>query len=155
MTQAVPLLTYIRKISSQLLRDFTYPHGPNTGTVKVYLDHFILNPLCSLFTLTQLFRLVFYSDLLTPGWCGFRIPVQVRDYFHFKTFRLAVGSTLLLIQWVLVLFPGAKRPVCEADHQSLSGAEVKSKWSYNLRPLYLFMERKGKTLPLPLQIHVL
>jgi hypothetical protein len=140
VTQAAPLRTCIRKIPGQVLRDFTYPHALNTGTVKLYLKHFLLNAFSSLFTLTQLFRFVFYSDLrvLTPGRCGVRIPVQVRDYFRFKTSRPSLGPTQPLIQWLLVLFPGAKRPECESDHPPLSGAEVKNEWSYtSTPPIYL------------------
>jgi len=98
------------------------------------VDHFLLNPFSSLFTLTQLFRLVIYSDLLTPERCGVRIPAQVRDYFHFKTSRPALGPTQLLIQWVLALFPVTKRPGRESDHPPLSGAEFKNEWSYISTP---------------------
>jgi len=104
----------------------------------IQVDHFFLNPFSSLFTFTQLFRLVFYSDLLTHERRGVRIPVQVRDYFRFKTSRPALVPTQLLIQRVLALFPGTKRPVRESDHPPLSGAEFKNEWSYiSTPPIFL------------------
>ena len=47
---------------------------------------------------------------------------------------MALRPTRPLIQWVLVLFPGAERPGCESDHPPLSGAEVKNEWSYTFTP---------------------
>jgi hypothetical protein len=45
--------------------------------------------------------------------------------------RTAVGSTQPSIQWVPgALSLGVKRPESEADHLSLSSAEVKNAWSY-------------------------
>jgi len=54
---------------------------------------------------------------------------------------------------------GVKRPVCEADHSPPPSAEVKTVWSYNSTPSYVFMawrlvERTDKftfTLPGPSQ----
>jgi len=107
------------------------------------VEHFLLNPISSLFTLAQLFRLVFYSDLLTLEWCGVRISVQVRDQFHFKTSRPNLGTTQLLIQWVLALFAGTKRPGRESDHPPLSGAEFKNEWSYiSTPPISLHGEKR-------------
>jgi hypothetical protein len=58
-----------------------------------------------------------------------RVPVASRIISCQKSFRPALWSTQLSIQWVArALSPGVKRPGREADHSPEASAEVKKIW---------------------------
>jgi hypothetical protein len=63
------------------------------------------------------------------------------SFFLFTiTFRLALGPTLSLVQWVPgCLSPGIKQLEHEADHLLPSNFEVKNAWIYASPPPYIFM----------------
>jgi len=49
-------------------------------------------------------------------------------------------SVINTLVFELILFPGVKRPKCEADNSLPSCAEVKNAWSYTSALPYVFME---------------
>jgi hypothetical protein len=71
---------------------------------------------------------------------GIRVPVGLRIFFFFTSFRSALGSTQPPIQWLPgALSPRVKRPGRKADHSSPASAEVKKMWIYTSTPPYAFM----------------
>jgi len=65
--------------------------------------------------------------------------------------RPMLGPTQSSMEWLPgVLSPGIKHPRCETEHSPPTSAEVKSAWSYNSIPPYIFMAwdlTTGTTLP--------
>ena len=64
--------------------------------------------------------------LLRTGRSGIRIPAERRNFPLLQKFRPALESEKPPIQWVLVFFPGVKRPRRVAIHWPLSSVEVKN-----------------------------
>jgi hypothetical protein len=63
--------------------------------------------------------------------------------FSLPSVHTGFGNHPALIRWALVLFVGAERPGCEADHQPLSSDEVNNEWSYtSIPPIYLHVEER-------------
>jgi hypothetical protein len=64
---------------------------------------------------------------------------RVKNFFFSTSSRPALGLTQPPIQWVPgALSPGVKRQGREADHSSLTSAEVKKIWIYTSTPPYAF-----------------
>jgi len=82
----------------------------------------------------------------TSSWRGAWLRTGKTLDLHFLTglhntenvatsFRLALGSTKLPIQWVPgALSPGVRRPGSEADHSPPSSVEVNNAWSHAYTP---------------------
>jgi hypothetical protein len=62
-------------------------------------------------------------------------PSKDKNILFCMLFRLALGPTQTLIQWVL----GVKWPGNEADHSPPPGAKIKKTWFYVFTPLYILM----------------
>jgi len=85
-----------------------------------------------------------------PAVFSYRTPVGARDFFFFKTPRLALGPIQPTIQWVPELFHGGlNRPGRELDHLTPSTVEV-NEWSYTFTPQYALMTWTGTALPFTL-----
>jgi len=77
------------------------------------------------------------SDLLQAGQSGVQILACQGTSCTLKLPRLALGPTVLYIQWLLVFFPsGVQGLEYEVDHLSASSAKVKNEWSYTSAPPY-------------------
>jgi hypothetical protein len=80
-----------------------------------------------------------YSDGLRTGRPGF--DSRHGKIFPFSTAsRPAVGPSQPPIQWVQrAVYPGVKRPACEADHSPPSSADVRNGGAIPPLPPYVFM----------------
>jgi hypothetical protein len=75
---------------------------------------------------------------LRGGRLRFDSRQEQRNFLFASASRPALGSTQTPIQWVTgALFPGLKRPGCEADYSPPSRADVKNSWRYTFSPIHL------------------
>jgi hypothetical protein len=78
----------------------------------------------------------------TPDRQKKKIPTRIRNFSLLqKPFRPTVVPNQPPIQWILLIFPGVKRPGHNFDHSPPPRSEVKNEWSYSLPLLPLMPSR--------------
>ena len=94
--------------------------------------------------------LPFHSHKATSWRSGVRIPAEQDIFLFFKTSISALVLAHSPGQWVLELFPSARRPGHEINHPRQSSAEVKNEWRYtSASPIrFRVMDRENFTYTL-------
>jgi hypothetical protein len=97
--------------------------------------HMVLHP-SRLATVSQtVFNPKWIANMLQAGWSRIKSRWGVR--FSAPT-RLALGPTQTPVQWLLVLFPGVRRPVHGDNVSPHLASRLKNKYSYtSTAPLFL------------------
>ena len=82
------------------------------------------------------FHLSLYADEATrAGLYGVRFPAPISDFFHYQIFKIFPGANPVSNSiGTVVLFPGVKRSLSEADHSTPSRTELKNEYCCTCNP---------------------